>query len=491
MNRALRPAHDGERTPLPAWRAVLRCEWTLLRRDGGVWLAVLLMAACVAYAHLAGVQRAAERSAAVAAAQRDETDRRATLLRQAQRIERGEIAPPTESFRDPTHPLSVGRGAGATLAHLAPAPLATTAVGMSDLYPSVFRVSAGSRDRFLFVDELANPLLLAAGSFDLAFVVVVLLPLVLLALSYDVLSAEREQGTWALTLASSAPPAQVLVVKLLVRCAPVLVVLLGGTALALAASGARLDRFDGAPALACWAGLVVLYAGLWLALALAVNALGRDSAFNAVALVLAWVLLVLVAPAAVNALAEALHPAPARSEMVQAVRQAAIDVDRDAEQARFRAEHGMAQPGDAARRDRRALALLRAADQRADAVLARHDSAVAANQRLAERLAVVSPPMLLNDALAALAGNGRDRWDAHLADVAAFHKVWQDFFVGYAERGAKLTSVDQAAMPRFERSAASTWVGSVAWRVAATAALLAGATVVILAWAIRRLRAQA
>jgi len=480
-----------ERPPRAAWHAVLRCEWTLLRRDAGVWLAVLLMAACVAYAHLAGQQRVAERSAAVAAAQRDETDRRVALLRHAQRIERGEVAPPAQAFRDPTNPLNVGRGAGAAVAYLAPAPLSATAVGVADLYPSVFRVVSGSRDRFLFVDEIANPTLLAAGSFDLAFVVVVLLPLVLLALAYDVLSSEREQGTWALTLASSAPPTQVLLAKLLVRCAPVLIVLLGGTALALAATGARLDGVEGAAALACWALLVVLYAGFWLALVLAVNVLGRDSAFNAVALVLAWVLLVLVAPAAVNALAEALHPAPARAEMVQAVRQAAVDVDRDrdAERARFRAEHGMAQAGDAATRDRRALALLRAADGRADEVLGRHDSAVAANRQLAERLAVVSPPMLLNDALAALAGNGPDRWQAHLADLAAFHQRWQSFFVGYAEKGAKLPSADHAAMPRFDRSGLGTWVGSVAWRVAATTALLLCSTGVILIWAMRRLRA--
>ena len=39
------------------------------------------------------------------------------------------------------------------------------------------------------------------GRFDLAFVTVYLLPLLVLALSYNVLSEEREQGTLARTLA--------------------------------------------------------------------------------------------------------------------------------------------------------------------------------------------------------------------------------------------------------------------------------------------------
>ncbi len=79
------------------------------------------------------------------------------------------------------------------------APLAIAAVGLSDLYPHAFKVSAGSKDSFLFVDEIANPAHLLSGSFDLAFVIVYLYPLLLLALCYNVLSGEQEQGTLALT----------------------------------------------------------------------------------------------------------------------------------------------------------------------------------------------------------------------------------------------------------------------------------------------------
>ena len=527
---ALAQRAAAPRPRVGTWRTVLACEWKLVRTDAGVWLATLLMAACVGYALFSGQQRLTEQAESVAAAQQDESQRRDALLRQAIRIERGEAAAPAESFRDPGNPLSVGRGSGASVVQLAPAPLAATAVGVSDLYPPTFRVAAGSRDRFLFVDEIANPTLLASGSFDLAFVSVVLLPLVLLALAYNVLSGEREQGTWALTLASSAPPLPVLAAKLLVRSAGVLGVFVGGTVLVLALQGAPLASVDAALALAAWSGLVLLYAAFWLALALWVNSWGRDSAFNAVALVLAWVMLVLVTPAGIQAVVEAWHPAPARSEMVLAVRQAAVDADRDlaAERARFRSEHGLAQPADAAApalsavsvvsaaptvsavpavpavaavpaamvaatvatatRDRRTLVLLLAADRRADDVLARHDAMVRANRSLVERASWLAPPVLLNDALAALAGNGPDRWDAHLANVSAFHRRWQTFFVERAERSARLASAEHALFPRFDAARVDTWVGGVAWRVAGAGGSLLVLAGVLTALAGRRLQ---
>ena len=50
--------------------------------------------------------------------------------------------------------------------------------------------------------EVESPLNLMVGRFDLTFVVIYLLPLLVLALSFNVLSEEREQGTLALTCCS-------------------------------------------------------------------------------------------------------------------------------------------------------------------------------------------------------------------------------------------------------------------------------------------------
>ncbi|MFO0818305.1 MAG: ABC transporter permease subunit [Pirellulales bacterium] len=434
----------------------MRCEWRLLRTDVGWWSVIAVLLACVSYSLYNGRVRVAERTAGVAEAQRDETDRIAKLTQLLDRIERGEAKAPDAPYRDPRNAIYVGRGSGATVAFLPDAPLAVIAVGVSDLYPHSFKVNAGSRDSFLFVDEIANPTHLLSGSFDLAFVVVYLFPLLLLALSYNVLSGEQEQGTLALTAASSAPLMTVLAGKLTVRIGVVIAVAIVSIWFQLLVNGAPLGSTGVLASFAMLALTIVLYGLFWTSLALCVNSLRRDSAFNAVTLVMLWVLLLLVAPAALNSTAQVLHPAPARAEMVLAVRNAAVDTerDRDANDARYREEHRGAndRSTDAPKvddRTRRTLAVTVAADARADILLAHHEAQVQAQRRLSDRLAFLVPPALINDALAELSGNGHSRWDNYLARVGDFHTRWQAFFVERASRDSTLTTADYQSFPRF------------------------------------------
>ena len=80
---------------------------------------------------------------------------------------------------------------------------------------------------------------------------------------------------------------------------------------------------------------------LWLALAAWVNSLRRSSAWNATVLVGAWLVLVVVLPAAVNIAAGLLHPLPSRVEMITAQREASNDaVNRRSELlARYLEDH--------------------------------------------------------------------------------------------------------------------------------------------------------
>lgn len=438
----LTPSRPSNSTIL---RTVAACEWRLVRGDLGWWGAVLIAVACVAYAGFNGRARVAERARAIEEARKDEAKRIESLTKQLAGIASGKLPLPDAPYRDPRNAIYVGRGQGAAVAYLPDGPLAAAAIGLSDLYPQVLKVSAGSKDTFLFADEIENPAHLLGGGFDLAFVVVYILPLLILATGYDVLSGERERGTLALTASTSAPLPVVLVGKLLVRAG-------GVTLAAVATSWIVLAPADpgGLLAMTLLTAGVLIYAAFWGAVCLLVNSLGRDSAFNAVALVVGWGLLLVVGPASANAIAQALYPAPARSELILAVREAAIDAerDRDAADARYRDEHGAAPPGD--RQTLRTLDVTVAADARSDAMLAEQDARILRQRRLAERLAYSLPPCLMHDAIAELSGNGHTRWDGFLARVAAFHARWREFFVARARDGRMLTSADYEAFPRFE-----------------------------------------
>ncbi|MDX2037610.1 MAG: DUF3526 domain-containing protein [Isosphaeraceae bacterium] len=435
------------------------CEWRSLRFDLGWWSALAASALCVAYAVSVGRARVEQRSAAVAQARADETDRLARLTDLLRKIERGEAPAPDAPYRDPRNAAYVGRGQGAAAVALEDLPTAPLASGLSDLYPQVIKVASGPKDGFLFTDEIANPTRLLGGEFDFAFVVVFLFPAILIALGHDVLSAEREQGTLAMTLAASASLTVVLVGKLIVRLGGVVVVVLGTLVAGLAASG--FDFARGTPALLIAAAAVVIYAAFWTSLILLVNSFGLSSAMNATSLAVAWPALILVAPAAISAWAEVVHPAPARSLMILAVRSAAVDVEREraAAEDRFRDEHAPRSDSFAGpiadARTRETLAVTIAADRRADEILAEQEEQARRRRGLAERLAFALPPALLHDALEEIAGNGRTRWDDFLERIDRFHGEWKAFFFEPASRGAALTTADYARFPRFPQDPAS------------------------------------
>eukprot|EP01032_Pedospumella_encystans_P002537 gene2537-2987_t len=75
-----------------------------------------------------------------------------------------------------------------------------------------------------------------------------------------------------------------------------------------------------AGSIAWWALLVGAYALFWFALVVAVNAFGAPSATNAMVLMIAWVLLVLVAPVLLNLAVTQASPAPSRTELATQTR---------------------------------------------------------------------------------------------------------------------------------------------------------------------------
>jgi hypothetical protein len=183
--------------------------------------------------------------------------------------------------------------------------------------------------------------------------------------------------------------------------------------------------------------------------------------------------------------------------MVLAVRNAAIDAERDREatEARYREEHSGTShaadapaPGGRDPRSQVALAVILAADARADAMLANHEAQVRAQRRLSDRLAFLVPPVLMNDVIVELAGNGPTRWDGYLERIGTFQARWQSFFVERASRGAALTSADYSLFPRFESSEAQAkGLDASAGRVSIELAWVGAVAMALLGCAARRL----
>jgi ABC-2 type transport system permease protein len=436
------------------FRHALRFEWLLLWRDRAARWVLALLVLAVGYSVHAGAEHWRRHQALVDAARADESQRLQTLREQLAAVEAGRLKP-ASPFRDPRSALWVGLTHGAHVAALPPAPLAAAAVGLSDVQPALVKVSARTPDEFLFSDELRNPLHLLSGAVDLAFVLVFVLPLAILALTYNLASADREGGTLALLASTGAPLRAVLLARLLLRAGLPLLATWAAMAVALplAAGG------GGAAFAVPLAGLFVatgLYAAFWALLAAGVNTLGRESAYNALLLAGAWVALVLLVPALSNLLADTLYPVPSRAEMVLAVRGASVDTDRerDASLARYRDEHPEAQPdemrrGSARERVARRLATVDAAARRIDAIVRQHNHQLARRQALVDGLAWWSPALLMQLTVTDLAGGGTERFNRFHSQLDAFHDAWREFFLSRARADQPLRTADFDSFPHF------------------------------------------
>ncbi|MGE5369997.1 MAG: ABC transporter permease, partial [Chloroflexota bacterium] len=323
-----------------AFLAGFGAEALILRRERAVWLALLALAAATLFSLYTGAARVAAQKDIAEAARVEEAQRIEGLKKSLVKLEKGETKEELPPYRDPRNAAFMGAGPAARVAALGPRPLALIATGQSDLYPPVVKVTSASKDSFLFADEIENPAHLSAGATDLAFIVTYVYPLVVLALAFNLLSGEREQGTLAMTLAAARRPGLALAGKFVARvAAPIGVTLLASALVVLAifAGGAALASAD----FLRLSAVVLVYGLFWAALAAAIDGLGKSSAFNALTLICAWVAIALIAPAAINSLAAFAPPAPSRIDLTLAARAASTDAEkaRDAALARYTDEH--------------------------------------------------------------------------------------------------------------------------------------------------------
>jgi ABC-2 type transport system permease protein len=200
--------------------------------------------------------------------------------------------------------------------------------------------------------------------------------------------------------------------------------------------------------------LVCAYTFFWFALAFWVNALGRSSATNAMALVGAWLLLVIIVPSLLSVTATSLYPTPSRLEFIRQMRRNDNEVGRLGERllAQYHGDHpelasaGQIEWSDVQSRyfvigqekQRRTLPLARA-----------YDEQLARQQSLIDRACFLSPAIVMQEGLNAIAGADRAR-RRHFRDQAeAYLDEWHAYAAPRSFRRLKLNSSDYDSLPRF------------------------------------------
>jgi ABC-2 type transport system permease protein len=195
----------------------------------------------------------------------------------------------------------------------APDHLTALSIGQRDVHASIQSVTIRNLEGQKYDTDLNNPANLQSGNLDLGFVIIYLFPLLIIAFTYDLLSEEKETGTWRLVAIQSTSIYRYLLYKLSIRA-----LLLYGVLFTLFAIAIPLLSLPVNEALVAFIVLSILYLAFWLVLCFWIISFQRHSSFNVLSLLSLWVVLAILLPASVNNFLANKYPVPeALSTMVK------------------------------------------------------------------------------------------------------------------------------------------------------------------------------
>ncbi|MCH8568193.1 MAG: ABC transporter permease subunit [Balneolales bacterium] len=429
-------------------RHILYYELKKSLADRWLWIVSIILIATTATGLYEGHRLTEARLNSLEFVRTQEANFYASQLERLKQKEAGEIE--IENWwQDPANPLVLSAfGAAGKHVVIEPGPFSVLAAGQSDIFPFYGKVRL-TASQPLRDNAFENPIHKLNGKFDLAFVLVWLLPLIVIALGYNLRSSERESGTLSLLQSMPVPVNTVLRAKIIYRYALISIITLSCLFGGLLLFGVPVFSLSGLGL----AATVLLYLGFWFLLCYLINLTETSSAVNAVLLFGAWITLLLIVPSLLNTIANALHPVPSRAVWVterRAIGQEATQKQDELVETYF-ANHPQEVPEEDIPDY---LEIWNARLIRADYVRERQQQAqlafeqpVQAQKALVNRLKYLSPPMLFQSYLEKLSGNNADRLRNLDHKMMAFQNEWNDFFVTRLQRLEYLTPEDFDQIP--------------------------------------------
>lgn len=447
------------------YRLIITHETRTLARAGALWAILAMLATALGFATWAGGRSVARQVQGAADATAYEEGDRARMRADTEAYA-AQVAASGGTYEFATVRHSPGQGppqgtnAGAvgaeTAAYVAlpPTGLAAFAIGQSDVQLNYLPVSMGTTLDMVKNIEIENPVNLQTGPLDVAFVVIFLLPIFILAMTYDLLSSEKERGTLAMILAHPVSLRELLASKIAARAAVLLGVVAGFGLLALLAVGTGLERPETWLRFAGWLAVTLLYSVFWFALAVLVNVYGRSSATNGTILAGAWLVLVVIVPTLVSLLATTVYPAPSRMDLIVAAREAQTANEKAMQQTldRFYSDHMDYVPVG----DQRAMDFLTLAQANAASIekallplYERFSEQTGRQEALVQRFQFASPAIMMQLALNEIAGTSTGRYQDFLQQAYRFRGEWNAYFAERFLKREPLRPDDYDRFPKF------------------------------------------
>lgn len=431
-------------------KVLLRNRWIQL-------LAVIIFSASL-FAGYNGNERVSKRISSVEKGKIELAEKDNGILKKLDSVKKGlEI----QTFQSSL--MYVGM-AHARIAEMKPKSLAFTAVGQSDLFTHYVRPSVMEEEYLIDYTEMSNPVQRLLGSFDLAFVIIYLLPLIIIAFTYNILSGERESGSLKLLASQPVSVFKWTLQKTIFRFA----ILFGITLLALVVTFLFFD-FSISGNIVDFLQFVLLVFGymlFWFAVAILSNFLIASASKNASVLLGFWVLFVLLLPAIANQFSTSLYPVPSRTKLLNEVRELKAETAKKQDEIldsylRDHPEYAASENNSNSSYFQKYMASQKLVREEIAPVVKDYDDQLEKQQKLVSRFQYASPAILMQQGLNDLAGTATADYGSFRKQVSDFAEEWREFFLPLLYTNTEFTASHFKQLPRFEftpRTGDSIWL---------------------------------
>ena len=189
-------------------------------------------------------------------------------------------------------------------------PINSLAIGQRDVNPSIQSVTIRGLEAQKYDSELNNPSNLLLGNIDFSFVLVYLFPLLIIAFTYNIVSEEKESGTWKI-VATQTDNTFLYIIKLFyIRILSLIALLTFVIVIAIILLNIPFNK-----SLSTFYTISVLYILIWFGICFYIVSLQKNSNFNAVILLTIWLFLIIILPATINTYIVNKYPVPEALEL--------------------------------------------------------------------------------------------------------------------------------------------------------------------------------
>ncbi|MGD1947599.1 MAG: DUF3526 domain-containing protein [Croceivirga sp.] len=438
-------------------------ELKVLLRSRWIQLLSLILLLLFGFATYNGLQKVEKRKSDILAAKTEVKENDVLMLKLLDSVERG-LSVNATPWTIPTSPMAVGNY-HPRVAAMEPQPMTFISTGQADVFTHYVKPTVRSDDFALNFTEMTSPVQLLFGSFDLAFVIVYLLPLLIIAFSYNVLSAEKESGSLRLLAAQPIRiqtwVAQKLGLRFFWLSLLVIVSLLVVFTLLGLSFIVKTTTFFGL------LGLTLTYMLFWFAIAFLVNLWVGSSAKNAVALLGLWVTFVLLVPSVLNQLGNTIYPMPSRNLMINEMRNLKADVTEKQDEIldNFLRDHPEYALNDSTQSRgfyHRYMASQELIREELYPLVSSFEEQLQTQQAWIGKFKWISPAILAQESLSKMSGTSKSDYEDYRKQVIVFAGKWREHLIPFLYNNQDFTQADYKDLPTFnyQPNSYSKWMAS-------------------------------